>query len=250
MQTKIHTARLCSGRDGLSKWRSSITAALLVASVLQMAGCRTSSPVMLQLPSEKTGDAAIPAKIGVNPIVKSGGSRISDIAFTIFFVYWIDAKMPRRVETDYVLQAVADHINDNRIFQCAYITPFDSRKVNLTMDIVFDKYKLSNAGGGAYATVMNLPLINLLTLVGVPQEIFKSDMQATCILKTTAGAEISRYTFASKASDAVTIYAMPYGNYLWYESMFRQQFDQMMTSFYRGIEADKAKILSAIQNPK
>jgi hypothetical protein len=250
MQMERSTERRHNGSDGVSKWRNGIVCAVLVASVFQVVGCKTSSPVMLQQPSEKKGDAAIPAKIGVNPIIKNGGSRISDIGFTIFFVYWIDAKMPRRVETDYVLQAVADHINDSRIFQCAYITPFDSRKVNLTMDVVFDKYLLSNAGGGVYATVMNLPFINLLTLVGVPQEIFKSDMQATCILKTTAGAEISRYTFSSKASDAVTIYAMPYGNYLWYESMFRQQFDQMMTSFYRGIEADKAKILAAIQNPK
>jgi hypothetical protein len=75
-------------------------------------------------------------------------------------------------------------------------------------------------------------------------------MQATCILKTTAGAEISRYSFSGKAKDSVTLYQMPYGNYLWYESMFRQQFDQMMTTFYRGIEADKAKILVAIQNTK
>jgi len=205
---------------------------------------------MLQLPSEKTGNAAIPAKIGINPIVKSGSSRICDIGFIMFPVYFLDAKMPRRTETDYVLQSVADHVNDNRIFQYAYITPFDVRKVNLTMDVVFDRYELSNAGGGTYATIMNFPFINLLTLVGVPQEIFKSDIRATCILKTAAGAEISRYTFASKSSDAVTLYAMPYGNYLWYESMFRQQFDMMMTSFYRGIEADKEKILVAIQNPK
>jgi hypothetical protein len=249
MQIASSAERRHVGSDAVSKWRNGIVCALLIASVSQMVGCKTTSPVMLQLPTEKTGDASIPAKIGVNPIVKNGGSRVCDIGFTIFAVYWLDAKMPRRTETDYVLQSVADHINDNRIFQYAYITPFDAKKVNLTMDIVFDRYLLSN-GGGTYATIMNLPIIGLLCLAGVPQEKFQSDMQATCILKTTAGAEISRYSFSGKAKDSVTLYQMPYGNYLWYESMFRQQFDQMMTTFYRGIEADKAKILVAIQNTK
>lgn len=230
---------------GWTKWRKGLVCAFLAASALQLAGCRTTSPVMLQLPSAKNGDAAIPAKIGVNPIAKSGSTRISDIGYTIIGIYWIEAKMPRRAEADYVQQAIADHLNDSRVFQYAYITPFDKQKVDLTMDIAFDRYNLTNAR--TYANIINIPYINLLTLFGIPQDIFRSDIQATCTLKTTAGAEIARYTYSGKASDSVTLYAMPYGNYLWYESVFRQQFDQMMTTFYRGIEADKAKIQAAIQ---
>jgi hypothetical protein len=200
-------------------------------------GCRSTSPILLQLPSAKGGAAEFAYKIGINPIEKAEGSKISSIGYTAMFIYWYDAKMPRRKETDYVHQSVSDHVTDSKIFKNAYIHPFDPSKVDFVMDIHFDEFKYSNAG--AYATIMALPFINFLTLVGVPQDIFSTDIEAVCTLKTRGGKVIGEYKHSSHGKDAVNIYEMPYGNYLWYDSIFRTEFDNMMQSFYEQIRKDK-----------
>jgi len=205
-------------------------------------GCRSTSPILLQMPSEKGGAAEFPFKLGVNPIEKDQSSRISDAKFTMMFIYWIDGRMPRRKETDYVHQSVSDHLNDGKMFKTAYIAPFDPTKVDLTMDIHFEEYKCSNAGGGLYASVMAFPFINLLTLLGIPQEIFSTDIKAVCSLKTREGKLVGKYSYTGHDWDAVTIYEMPYGNYLWYDSVFRREFDNMMQSFYGQMRKDKQKI--------
>jgi hypothetical protein len=101
--------------------------------------------------------------------------------------------------------------------------------------------------GGTYATLIGLPYVNLLQLVGVPQDWFFSDISVTCILTTPAGTEVARYSYKRKASDAVTIYEMPYGNYMWYESLFRDEFSKMMASFYADMEQDSDRIRTAVR---
>lgn len=242
--------RIGVGRRARAGCRRLSVAAACAAGVLAVAlcGCRSTSPVLLQMPSVKTSEVEFPLKLGVGQLEKAGSQRISSIGFTIMFFYWIDAKMPRRTETDYVLQSVADHVNDNRMFRYAYIEPFDPAKVDLTMEIKFDQYDCKNALGGVYASVLaTVPYISLLPLFGVPQDIFSTRIRASCVLKTRSGQEVARYSYQGrKVTDAVTLYEMPYGNYLWYDSVFRREFDQMMTSFYGQMRNDKAKIMAAV----
>lgn len=225
--------------------RGTVGVVVLISSV--MCGCKMASPILLQPPSAKKVDVEFPCKIGVNSVQKAGGSRISNVGLYIFPAVFFEGKMPRRTETDYVLQSIADHLNDYSMFKYAYIQPYDPEKVQLVLEMSFEEYDCNSYMDGTYGTLINLPYISLLQLVGVPQDIFESTIKCTCTLKTPAGVEIATYSYEADASEGVTIYKMPYGNYLWYESIFRREFDSMMQSFYAQMRKDRDRVMAAVR---
>jgi hypothetical protein len=220
---------------------------LLITSMWLFCSCQMVSPVILQSPAavEKSTGSVLPFKLGVDKISKKGKAELTDAGFTILGIYHFKAKMPRQDEKDYLTQSIADHLNDSRIFNVSYVSPYNPKNVDVKVSFSFEEYALTN--NKFYANFINLPLIQLVTLLGVPQDRFSSDIKVKINLHTTGGKLIKSYDYASTNSEWVTLYRQPYANYMWYDSVFQKEFDKMMKFFYAKLKADKVQIVKAVK---
>jgi hypothetical protein len=220
---------------------------LIITSMWLFCSCQIVSPVILQSPeaAERKTETVLPFKLGVDKIEKKGKAELTNAGFTIMGIYHIKAKMPRNDEKDYLTQSIADHLNDSSIFNISYVTPYNPKNVDVKVSFSFDEYALTN--NKFYANFINLPLIQLVTLFGVPQDRFSSDIKVKISLHTTSGKLIKSYDYASANSEWVSLYKQPYANYMWYDSVFQKEFDKMMKFFYSKLKSDKVQIVKAIK---
>ena len=212
-----------------------------------LCSCQMVSPVILQSPQEAESKTAavLPFKIGVDDVVKKGDADISNASFTILGFYTFKARMPRKDERNYVTQSIADHMNDNSIFNISYVAPYNPKNVDLKVQFEFDEYDIKN--NKLYANIINLPLINILAILGAPQEHFTSNIKVKINLVKTNGKIIKSYEYAATDNEWVSLYKQPYANYMWYGSIFQKEFDKMMQFFYGKMQNDKAEILKAVK---
>jgi hypothetical protein len=214
-------------------------------------GCSSTSPVLLQLPSERGGTAEIPLKIGVDNASKPGSQQITDIdtcAVLAFRQYY--GKMPRRSEVNYFAASVGDYLRDTKTFSYCYDAPFDRNDVDLVLKLNLDAVSMHNSG--FWGTFMNswasIPYLGFPVqigyLVGLPQEGFGSDLKYTAVIETPVGKEVARYKLAADMNDFVNMYEQPYGNYMWYDSVFQKAFFSTLDQLKASLVKDRAKIMA------
>jgi hypothetical protein len=225
---------------------------MLVCLGMLFTGCTSTSPVLLQLPSERAGSAKLPLKAGVTVVEKSGSQQISTIETCAQFGLWkFFAKMPRRSEVEYFSQSVGDYFRDTKTFSYCYDDPFDRNDVDLVVRMRAKDLKIENTALGTTVQTLNsIPYIglcsNLYTLVGGRIETFKITYSLEMIVETPSGEEISRYEISGSGKDGVDVYEQPFGNYMWYDSIFQKEFFKAMDYFVAQMMDDRSKIMGAI----
>lgn len=223
----------------------------LVGLALWVTGCSSTSPIMLQLPSARGGTADLPLKVGVTTAEKTGEQKLSKIdtcaELGVFHFY---AKMPRRSEPEYFSRSVGDYLRDTKVFSYCYDDPFDHNDVDLVLRMKMKDFLIDNTALGT--TLNHLSLIpyaglcvTLYMVAGLPQETFLIRYNLEMTLETTAGKEIARYETSGSGSEGVNIYEQPFGNYLWYGSIFQKEFFKAMDYFVGQMKNDRAKIMQA-----
>jgi len=225
---------------------------VLVGLAVWVTGCSSTSPVLLQLPSEKGGTAEIPLKVGITSAEKAGEQKISTIDTCAQYGIWhFYAKMPRRSELDYFNQSIGDYFRDTKTFSYCYDEPFDRNDVQVVVRVNVRDLKLDNTAlGTTIQTINSIPYIglfgNLYTLVGLPIETFVMTYNLEMTVETPAGKEIARYKTSGTGKEGVNVYEQPFGNYLWYNSIFQKEFFKAMDYFVVQMRNDRAKIMQAV----
>jgi hypothetical protein len=205
----------------------------------------------MQLPSEKGGTADFPVKVGVAKCVKEGDQELSDIkTYMMLGIYQMGAKMPRRDEVDFFSKAIGDYFRDTKTFSYCYDAPFSMEDVDLVLRPKISELKLSNSIlGTTIGTLGLVPFVNLAVvvyqLVGLPQETFSMEYDLQIVVETPAGKKIAEYQIQGNGSDSVNLYEQPFGNYMWYDSVFQKEFFMGMDSVKEQMKADHSKILAA-----
>jgi len=228
---------------------------LALALVLLGAGCVSRSPVLLYRGTKASGsttlmpvfgedyaepgDPLIPLKAGVR-VAASRRRQVTSLSTYIFPFYIIRGGLPKRDEMEFLRDSVVRDLQDTRTFLYTYPAPFDPSVVDVIVDITPTDIELSNLKG--YGTLVSLPVINLLLVFGVPQEIFSTRMAFTFEVKTHQGKVLKRYTTAAEGWDGVTLYELPWANYMWARSVFREKFLECMDDFRRQLLADAEAI--------
>ncbi|NCC50324.1 MAG: hypothetical protein EOM20_03825 [Spartobacteria bacterium] len=235
----------------MKRCRTVVGSIMLIVMVVVLAGCSSTSPVLLQLPSERGGTADIPLKVGVLTAEKSGEQKLSNIETCNqcgFFKFY--AKMPRRSEVDYFSEAVGDYFRDTKTFSYCYNAPFDRNDVDLLFQIRMNDFQIENTDFGTVIGHASLiPYVGLLPtvwlLLGGKQETFLIQYDLEAIIETPEGKEIARYETSGSGKDGVTLYEQPFGNYMWYDSIFQQEFFKAMDYFVVHMKKDRIKIMQA-----
>jgi hypothetical protein len=231
--------------------RAVVGSIVLIGMVAIMAGCSSTSPILLQLPSERGGTADLPIKVGILASEKPGEQKLSNIETCnqcgMFKFY---AKMPRRSEVDYFSQSVGDYFRDTKTFSYCYDAPFDRNDVDMLFRIRMKDFRIDNTFFGtgiAHAAV--IPYVGLCTtgwlLLGGKQETFLIQYDLEAIIETPEGREIARYETSGSGKDGVSLYEQPFGNYMWYDSIFQQEFFKAMDYFVAQMKKDRTKIMQA-----
>ncbi len=235
MTKRIHCIVLCTACAAITLW----------------SGCSSTSPVLLQLPGERAGTAEIPLKVGIARAVKSGQQTLTDIS-TCFLLNCttMHAKMPRRDEVDYLGKSIGDYLRDTKIFSYCYDEPFDRNDIDVILRPRFNNVRLHNSGYGTFmnswATIPYLGFpVQVAMLLGLPQELFRARYNISISLETPTGYEIALYDVHVYMKNAVNIYKQPYGNYMWYNSVFQKAFFSAMDQFVAQLRRDRNMILRA-----
>lgn len=232
------------------KWRYSVS--LVVAAVCLGTGCRIVSPLLLEIPSARTPDDAMPLAIGVSEITKAGPQRMSHVqSYYSLGFFGMGARMPRRSEPDYLNKSLTAALRADGLFKYVYATPFDRDDVDLVLTFDVQKATLKNS---AYGTIVNhlqmVPAVGFLVGLGqlvtlVPQEHFSIEWDITCTVTDRSGKALKTYTHRCRDRDFVNLWEQPFGNYMWYESVFLKHFRDACDTFAAGMNEDRAELLRA-----
>lgn len=236
----------------MSVWTRCVACVGLIGLAVWGTGCTSTSPILLQLPSERGGTAEIPLKVGITTAEKSGDqvlTKIDTCAELGIFHYY--AKMPRRSEPDYFSQSVGDYFRDTKTFSYCYDSPFDRNDIDLVVRMKMKDFRISNTQlGTALNNLSIIPYVglcvNLYLLAGGRQETFLIQYSLEMIVETPAGKEIARYETSGSGADGINIYEQPFGNYMWYDSIFQKEFFKAMDYFVSQMKNDRAKIMQAL----
>jgi len=233
---RIKRTTICLGVVGFTLW---------------ITGCSSTSPVLLQLPSERGGTAEIPLKVGITSGQRAGEQKVSTIDTCAQYGLWhFYAKMPRRSELNYFNKSIGDFFRDTKAFTYCYDEPFDRNDVNIVVRVDVKDLKIDNTAlGTTIQTINSIPYLglcgNLYTLLGGPIETFVMSYNLELIIETPAGKELSRYQFSGSGREGVNVYEQPFGNYLWYNSVFQKEFFKAMDYFVSQMKKDRDKIMQA-----
>lgn len=222
--------------------------------IVLVAGCSSTSPVLMQLPAEAGGSAEFPISVGVLKATKVGDQKLTNMkTYGMLGLYQFGARMPRREEIDFLSRAISEYLRDSKTFTYVYDQPFNRDDVDLIIKTELEKFDMNNS---VYGTVMQnvgfIPtigfIIQLSQLVGVPQETFHFDYRFTMKVETPSGQELAAYTFEGSDWDTADLYDQPFANWLWYDSLFQKMFFQAMEDFKGKFRQDKEIIMAAIPN--
>jgi len=243
-------------------WRKVVPA--LVCIVFAGVGCSMRSPVLLYRGTKESGattllvpffsedrpirkEPILPLKAGVR--VSAARERKVCSLFTYLFPwYFISAGFPKRDEMEFLRDSIVRDLFDTRTFRYTYPAPFDPAAVDVIVNATVTEVRASNLK--VYPTIIGLPYISLLTLVGVPQEIFFARMGFRFDVTTPDGTVLKTYEVFNKGTDAVTIYEQPWANYIWYRSVFRSTFLASMDEFREQLRSDAPFILERLKQAR
>jgi hypothetical protein len=166
--------------------------------------------------------------------------KVTDLSTYIFPWYFITGGFPKRDEMEFLRDSIVRDLHDTRTFRYTYPAPFEARAVDVVIDVTVTDIKAANAHG--WATFINLPFISLLQLVGVPSEFFTARMAFQFDVRTRDGDLIASYTATHGETDSVTLYELPWANYIWARSVFRKVFLACMDDFRAALLADGAMV--------
>ena len=163
--------------------------------------------------------------------------------------------MPRRSETDYLNKSIANALRANGMFKYVYSTPYDPEDVDLVLTVHIEKCIMNNT---MYGTVLNhvvcvpIPLVPQIIQVGelvgvIPMEKFIVQWNIVYKVSTPSGKVIKQYRHECNETEMVNLWAQPFGNYMWYDSIFLKNFEAGITAFEKTFKKDRALILGAIK---
>lgn len=234
------------------KWSHAVKGSVAAILVVFLTGCAMVSPVLLQLPTEDAGSGKVPLKVGLAQVQKAGGQDLTHIStYAMLGIYQFYGRMPRRSEADYMSRAMGDYLRDKKTFSYIYNEPFDRNDVNLVLKARLADFDMKNNTG--FSTLLQhvgmIPVVGIVgavwMLAGLPMEFFATSQDLEFVLETPAGKEVATYRFKTGASDGVNMYEQPFGNYMWYDSVFQQEFFKLMGQFEAAVSQDRAKLMAA-----
>jgi hypothetical protein len=225
----------------------------LLSLLVLCSGCRIVSPLMLEPSSDQASGDALPLAVGVSPIQKDGAQRLTHVqTYQVLGIMGMSARMPRREEPDYLNKSIANALQASGTFQYVYPTPFDHADVDVVISVEVRNCRLANTPFGTVTNHLQMvPTAGMVISIGqllaiIPQEHFKMEWEMVCKVSTREGRLIKEYTHVCKDGDFVSLWSQPFGNYMWYESLFVKQFGAAMDLFTTSIRNDRSEILQAV----
>ena len=224
-------------------------AVLALAAVIST-GCAVRSPVLMFTRQSTTNPKQLPLRVGIvlEASPDQDPTTIITVQYNPFPIMTLTAAFPKPVEMEYVQDAVVDYFRDSGLFRYTYPYPFDSRDVDVVVRVRPTRILCDNDtgySGGITLAESLLSYIGLIMILACPQEHFSADFAMEFIVQKPDGTEIAKYTAAQADKAWVYIYAQPFANYMWYESVFRKCFLGVMDEVRGHIERDADKITAA-----
>jgi len=232
-----------------SRAKPRIRVGILLTGAL-LTGCAYRSPVLMTTRQSTQNPKQLPLRVGV--VCEAGPQQDPTSILTVYFVYtipthWLYGQYPKPIEMEYFADCVVDYLRDYNVFQYTYPYPYDPRDVDF--ELVVRPTTLQCSNSTVYSTtlagVSQFPYLGLAVFF-LPLERFESRLGVEMVLKKPNGPEVATYHFAQAGSQWVWIYQQPFGEYLWYNSIFRSHFMAMMDSLRQKIEQDSRKIMAAV----
>ncbi len=219
---------------------------VLLAVLLFSTGCVVKSPILMFKGKSVKNPNRLPLKAGVVLNAAQRGKISEFLTFTLPIPFYIiTAAFPKINEQEFILDSVVQYLKDTELFDFTYSFPFDKRDVDVILEVKINDILAKNST--PYSLIWQLPFLNILTLLGVPQERFSMLFDIRVDVKQPDGTLITSYKARWSDADWVTIYEMPYADYMWYESVFRDVFMKVLDSISAKITSDSEQIISAAE---
>ena len=184
----------------------------------------------------------IDVKAGVRVLASRDKALTSIKTWQAFGIYTISAGFPKRDEMEFFRDSICRDLFDTCTFRYTYPAPFEDAAVDLIVEVTATDVEMSN--NKTYSVIIgNVPYVNIVTLFGVPQEYFHARLGLKFDVKTPDGAVVKSYTTTHEGREGVSLYRMPWANYIWYRSVFRRVFLSAMDDFRKKLVEDKALLL-------
>lgn len=214
-----------------------------------LSGCSSTAPVLMQLPAVSGSSADFGYTVGVQRAIKSGDQKLSHLkTYQMLGFYQYGGRMPRREEVDYLSRSIADYLRDTKTFTYVYDDPFNRNDVDLIIVPKIEVFDLSNSilgtvmGNVSFVPVVGM-FISLSQIIGVPQETFHFEYKFTIDVENRAGKTLASYTYSGEDWEWANMYDQPFGNWLWYDSLFQREFFKALDKFKADINADASRLM-------
>ncbi len=223
-----------------------IMSVAVLVSVVLCSGCVMKVPALMYKAQAVANPNKLPLTVGVEKCKFMGSRKLVDVGYVTIPIPFliIHGGFPKTDQREFVADSVAQYFRDANVFNYSYAAPFDKKDVDLTVQVTFDKYR--NSGNKVWPTILTLPYVNILGLI-LPQDFFKSEIKVTFDLYARDSTKVLSYSTNATDKDAVWIYSQPYGEYMWYKSVFRQTFLRVLDEFKEKVEADRNQIIAAAE---
>jgi hypothetical protein len=215
--------------------------------LLLLSGCAFRSPVLLFCRQSTTNPKQFPLRVGV--AVRARRDQDPTSIFTYHFpVLTFSGQFPKPVEMEYFADSVVDYLRDRAVFRYTYPYPFDPADVDLVLFVEPRQARLTN--DSLYGSLMPLaayllPFPGFLIPLVLPQEKFSGRFVLEFRLRTPDGQDVATYETKETGDEWVWLWEQPYANYLWYRSIFRTRFLEMLDDVKARMEKDSALIMAA-----
>lgn len=227
--------------------------------VLFLSACTSRIPILYYKDSAESNPQKLPLRaglkienaqaIGDNVNVKGGMGTF--LPLIPLYLYTFHAEFPKGKEAEFMADMIRQYFVDSGIFDYIYPFPFKNTDVDIIVNLKLNKFVLKNSKSWNYIKNSIFPIIpvigSFLPFI-LTNEKYSAQYDFTAQILLPNGKLIKEYNVFGVGKESVSFGKEPYGKYLFYNSIFKKKFLQLMDEIKAKIIMDRDPIIQSYKN--
>ena len=217
-----------------------------------MIGCTMKAPILLYKDSSERNPGMLPLRAGLvveNTQVLQGINVKSKqgalLPLIPLYFLTLKAEFPKGKEAEFMADMIRQYYVDSGIFEYNYQYPYKKSDVDIIVKTRLNKFSVKNSKSWDYLYNSVLSFVVPFGQFFLPQAKFYADYDITVSILLPNGKLIKEFNASKNGKDSVSMFGQPYGEYMFYKSIFKKIFINTMDSIKEGILIDRDKIIQA-----
>jgi len=233
--------------------------------LIAFGACTAKAPILFYKDESERNPRCLQLKAGLLIENVQEALKAVNIKTPIFPIFsYFKAEFPKTKQAEFLSDMIRQYFLDSGIFNYVYNYPFENEDIDIIVNLRLNKFKLYNdklvANLTTYGNLvipigamfvfksLGMQLAVLSVAVSIPifiTEIYNVEYDFYVELMLPDGKKINGYEAQGKGKKTLGALKDPYGEYLYYRSIFKKVFLKVMDEIKDKILADREKIIQA-----